>query len=151
MVGLLNAPPGTKLYRRMAAENRLTEQKATGDNTDCSMNFVPKMDRVKLLSGYKEVMAALYSPRQYYARINLFFNEYRPQKKQKAKSQLKWWHVWAGIRSMWYLGIIGHGRIQYWKFVASTLVKRPGSLPLSMTLAVYGFHFWIVTRRLQHA
>jgi radical SAM superfamily enzyme YgiQ (UPF0313 family) len=42
MVGLLNAPPGTGLYRRLLKENRLVRT-ATGDNTDLSMNFVPKM------------------------------------------------------------------------------------------------------------
>ena len=147
MVGLLNAPPGTRLYQRMADENRLVEEKATGDNTDCSMNFVPKMDRVTLVNGYKEVLTTLYSPRQYYSRIKIFFKEYRPQKR-KAISQLKWWHVWAWIRSMWFLGITDQGRIYYWRFVISTLMRRPRSFLLSMNLAVYGFHFWIVARKL---
>lgn len=150
MVGLLNAPRGTRLYQRMADEKRLTEEKATGDNTDCSMNFLPKMDRATLVSGYKEVLTTLYSPRQYYSRIKMFFKEYRP-KRRKAISQLKWWHVWAWIRSMWFLGIIDPGRIYYWRFVLYTLMRRPRSLLLSMTLAVYGFHFWTVTRKLQYS
>ncbi|MBI4303204.1 MAG: DUF4070 domain-containing protein [Chloroflexi bacterium] len=150
MVGLLNAPRGTRLYRRMAEENRLTEEKATGDNTDCSMNFVPKMDRATLVSGYKEVLTSLYSPRQYYPRIKMFLKQYRPQRR-KAISQLKWWHIWTWLRSMWFLGITDQGRLYYWRFVFSTLMKRPRSFPLSMTLAVYGFHFWTVARRLQYS
>jgi radical SAM superfamily enzyme YgiQ (UPF0313 family) len=150
MVGLLNAPRGTRLYQRMAREKRLTEEKATGDNTDCSMNFVPKMDRATLISGYKEVLTTLYSPKQYYYRIKTFLKEYRPQKR-KAISQLKWWHVWAWIRSIWFLGITDPGRIYYWRFVLYTLMRRPRSFLLSMTLAVYGFHFWTVTRKLQHS
>ena len=43
MVGLLNAPKNTKLYKRLEAENRLTTE-ATGNNCDSSMNFVPKMN-----------------------------------------------------------------------------------------------------------
>jgi radical SAM superfamily enzyme YgiQ (UPF0313 family) len=148
MVGLLNAPRGTRLYQRMASENRLTEEKATGDNTDCSMNFVPKMDRETLVSGYKEVLTTLYSPRQYYSRIKMFLKEYRPQRR---KAELKWWHVWAWIRSMWFLGITNPGRIYYWRFVLDTLLRRPRSFLLSMTLAVYGFHFWTVTRKLQYS
>lgn len=150
MVGLLNAPRGTRLYQRMADEKRLTEEKATGDNTDCSMNFVPKMNRSTLVSGYKEVLTTLYSPRQYYSRIKMFLREYRPQRR-KAISQLKWWHVWAGIRSMWFLGITDPGRIYYWRFVLSTFIRRPRSFLLSMTLAVYGFHFWTVARKLQYS
>ena len=150
MVGLLNAPRGTRLYQRMADEKRLVEEKATGDNTDCSMNFVPKMERATLVSGYKEVLTTLYSPKQYYSRIKMFLKEYRPQRR-KAISQLKWWHVWAWIRSMWFLGITDQGRIYYWRFVLSTLMRRPRSFPLSMTLAVYGFHFRTVARKLQYS
>ena len=150
MVGLLNAPRGTRLYQRMADEKRLVEEKATGDNTDCSMNFVPKMERATLVSGYKEVLTTLYSPKQYYSRIKMFLKEYRPQRR-KTISQLKWWHVWAWIRSMWFLGITDQGRIYYWRFVLSTLMRRPRSFPLSMTLAVYGFHFWKVARKLQYS
>lgn len=150
MVGLLNAPRGTRLYQRMAEENRLTEEKATGDNTDCSMNFVPRMDRATLVSGYKEVLTTLYSPKQYYPRIKMFLKQYRPQRR-KTISQLKWWHVWAWIRSMWFLGITDQGRIYYWRFVFSTLMRRPRSFPLSMTLAVCGFHFWKVARKLQYS
>jgi radical SAM superfamily enzyme YgiQ (UPF0313 family) len=150
MVGLLNAPRGTRLYQRMADEKRLTEEKATGDNTDCSMNFVPKMNRATLVSGYKEVLTTLYSPKQYYSRIKMFLKEYRPQRR-KAISQLKWWHVWAWIRSMWFLGITDQGRIYYWRFVLSTLMRRPRSFSLSMTLAVYGFHFWTIARKLQYS
>ena len=150
MVGLLNAPRGTRLYQRMADEKRLNEEKATGDNTDCSMNFVPKMDHATLVSGYKEILTTLYSPKQYYSRIRMFLKEYRPQKR-KAVSQIKWWHVWAGIRSMWFLGITDSSRICYWMFVLNTLMRRPRSLLLSMTLAIYGYHFWKVTRNLQYS
>ncbi|MFC1874197.1 B12-binding domain-containing radical SAM protein [Chloroflexota bacterium] len=149
MVGLLNAPRGTRLYQRMAEENRLTEEKATGDNTDCSMNFVPRMDRATLVSGYKEVLTTLYSPKQYYPRIKMFLKQYRPQRR-KAMPQLKWWHLWAWVRSMWFMGITDQGRMYYWRFVFSTLMSRPRSFPISMTLAVYGFHFWKVARELQY-
>jgi len=147
MVGLLNAPRGTRLFRRMAEEKRLTELKATGDNTDGSMNFVPKMDRTTLASGYREVLTALYSPKGYYSRINTFLRQYKPRRR-KAISQLKWWHVWAMIRSIWFLGVLDSSRAYYWRFVFSTLIKHPRSFQLSMTLAVYGFHFRSVIRRL---
>ena len=147
MVGLLNAPRGTRLFRRMEAENRLTEEKATGDNTDCSMNFVPKMDRSTLVHGYREVLTTLYSPKGYYGRINTFLKQYKPQRR-KATHQLKWWHVWAMIRSLWFLGVLDPSRLYYWRFVCSTLITRPRSFQLSMTLAVYGFHFRTVIRRL---
>jgi hypothetical protein len=48
MVGLLNAPKNTKLDKRLKSENRLTIE-ATGNNSDSSMNFVPKMNTHELL------------------------------------------------------------------------------------------------------
>ena len=51
MVGLLNAPVSTKLYKRLEKENRLIEN-FSGDNTDFSMNFVPKMKHEELVEGY---------------------------------------------------------------------------------------------------
>ena len=80
MVGLLNAPRGTQLYRRLQKENRLLKD-ATGDNTDTSINFVPKMEYETLIRGYKNVVKTIYSPNQYYQRIKTFLKEYQPQKK----------------------------------------------------------------------
>jgi radical SAM superfamily enzyme YgiQ (UPF0313 family) len=42
MVGLLNAPKGTRLYQRLKNERRLLDN-FSGDNTDCSINFIPRM------------------------------------------------------------------------------------------------------------
>jgi radical SAM superfamily enzyme YgiQ (UPF0313 family) len=147
LVGLLNAPPGTRLYRRMVEEDRLLKKDASGDNSDGSMNFVPKMDRTTLVNGYKEVMTTLYSPGQYYSRIKMFLKDYKRQKR-KGMSQLRWWQFWGWVRSMWFLGVTDRGRIQYWRFVVSTITRRPRSFPLSMTLAVYGFHFRTIVRKL---
>ncbi len=60
MVGLLNAPKNTKLYERLEAENRLTIE-ATGSNTDLSMNFVPKMNYIELMEGYKKIIRNIYT------------------------------------------------------------------------------------------
>jgi radical SAM superfamily enzyme YgiQ (UPF0313 family) len=145
MVGLLNAPRDTKLYRRLKKENRLLEH-VSGDNTDCSMNFVPKMDRQMLTNGYVHVLTAIYSPKQYYQRVKTFLKQYKPQKR-KGISQLQWWHIWAFIRSMWFLGIKDRGRWLYWRFLISTLVRRPRTFPVSVTFAIYGFHFRTVVRK----
>ena len=71
MVGLLNAPRGTKLYKKLMSENRLTKP-PTGDNMDCTMNFIPKMDIHELLDGYQKVLNTIYSPKYYYKRIKIF-------------------------------------------------------------------------------
>jgi radical SAM superfamily enzyme YgiQ (UPF0313 family) len=65
MVGLLNAPKNTQLYRQMEMENRLTVD-ATGSNTDFTMNFVPKMNHRELLEGYQYIINSIYKEKPYY-------------------------------------------------------------------------------------
>src|SRR5215471_140420 len=67
MVGLLNALPDTQLWRRLSREGRLLGE-STGNNTNCSLNFVPKMDPRRLVEGYQSIMRTIYSPREYYQR-----------------------------------------------------------------------------------
>jgi radical SAM superfamily enzyme YgiQ (UPF0313 family) len=145
MVGLLNAPRGTRLYQRLKKENRLLKD-VSGDNTDGSMNFVPKMGREKLINGYRHVLTTIYSSKQYYKRVKIFLKEYKPRKR-KGLPQLRFWHIRALIRSMWVMGVWERDRWYYWRFFISTLLKRPRSFPMSMALAVYGFHFRTVVRK----
>ncbi len=138
MVGLLNAPRGTRLYQRLKQENRLLKG-FSGDNTDCSINFVPKMNYETLINGYKHILNTIYSPKQYYERVKTLLREYKPQGVRK--SRLCFYHIEAFIKSIWILGIREKGRRYYWKLFVSTLLKRPRSFPLSISLAVYGYHF----------
>jgi radical SAM superfamily enzyme YgiQ (UPF0313 family) len=145
MVGLLNAPRGTRLYQRLKKENRLLKD-VSGDNTDGSMNFVPKMGREKLINGYRHVLTTIYSSKQYYKRVKIFLKEYKPRRR-KGLPQLRFWHIRALIRSMWVMGVWERDRWYYWRFFISTLIKRPRSFPMSMALAVYGFHFRTIVRK----
>jgi len=138
MVGLLNAPRGTRLYQRLKQENRLLKG-FSGDNTDCSINFIPKMNYETLINGYKHILNTIYSPKQYYERVKTLLREYKPQGVRKGK--LYFYHIKAFIKSIWILGIREKGRRYYWKLFVSTLLKRPRSFPLSISLAVYGYHF----------
>ena len=139
MVGLLNAPRGTRLHKRLEKENRLL-QGITGDNMDGSLNFIPKMNYETLISGYKNILNTIYSPRVYYERVKVFLKEYKaPQIKKPPR--LEFYHFRALLNSVWFLGIKEKGRRYYWKLFLSTLLKRPRVFPMSITLALYGFHF----------
>jgi radical SAM superfamily enzyme YgiQ (UPF0313 family) len=138
MVGLLNAPKNTRLYRQLEAENRLTTE-ATGSNTDFSMNFIPKMDYVELLEGYKTIIKNIYSAKPYYKRIRQFLLNYRRLHVGHKKIELN--YLGAFIKSIIVIGIINKGRWEYWKFFLWTLLKRPGLFMDAMTFTVYGYHF----------
>ncbi len=139
MVGLLNAPKGTKLYKRMQKEGRLKNE-ITGDNTDMTINFSPKMEKERLLKGYKEVLTKIYSTKQYYERIRTFLKEYKPIVKRKHQ-KMKANEILAFLKSIVRLGIIGKERLEYWKLLFWTLFHRPGSITTAITYIIYGFHF----------
>jgi radical SAM superfamily enzyme YgiQ (UPF0313 family) len=144
MVGLLNAPRGTKLYQRLLKEGRLVKD-ATGDNTDFSINFVPRMSSETLISGYRNILNTIYSPKHYYARVKNFLKEYRPMQARGGRIQFP--HLKAAFRSAVRLGIIGRERYHYWKLFFWSLLRRPRLFPLAITLSIYGFHFRKVFKR----
>ena len=139
MVGLLNAPKGSRLYQRLKGEGRILDS-FDGDNVSCAMNFTPRMRLETLVDGYRHVMSTIYSPKSYYERVRTFMKEFKPRR-NAGPGQLKPHHVQALFLSVWRLGIIDKGRRYYWKLFWSTLFKRPRSFPLAITLSVYGFHF----------
>ncbi len=138
MVGLLNAPKNTRLYRQMEEENRLTKD-ATGSNTDFTMNFIPSMDNRELLEGYKYIINSIYSARPYYARVRKLLTNYTPVR--TGKTAINFASVRAFLRSMFVLGVYRSGRYEYWKLLVWTIFKRPKLFIDAVTMTVYGHHF----------
>jgi radical SAM superfamily enzyme YgiQ (UPF0313 family) len=138
MVGLLNAPMGTRLYLRLKEEGRLWSS-FTGNNTDFSLNFIPKMDYDKLIRGYKHILDTIYSPKEYYERIKTFLHVYKPPRTKPGKVQSH--QIKAFFRSIWFLGIREKGKRHYWRLFISYLMKSPPKFARFILLAVYGYHF----------
>jgi radical SAM superfamily enzyme YgiQ (UPF0313 family) len=137
MVGLLQAPPGTKLYDRLKKENRVSGD-MSGDNVDGSTNIIPLMGIDKLLQGYRHLMEQIYTPSQFYQRVKTFLIEYQPP---KIKTPLSWQRMMAFFRSIYHLGIVNRERRHYWDLLFWTLRERPALFSTAITMAIYGYHF----------
>lgn len=137
MVGLLQAPIGTRLYERLKHEGRLLSA-FSGDNVDGTTNIIPKMNLDVLQKGYKTVVNYLYAPRNYYARVRTFLKEY---KAPKSKFAFDFEYILAFLRSIIQLGIIDKERAHYWKLFFWTLFRRPKLFPLAIAFSIYGYHF----------
>jgi radical SAM superfamily enzyme YgiQ (UPF0313 family) len=141
MVGLLQAPHGTRLYERLKGAGRLLES-MTGNNVDGTTNIIPLMDPQVLRNGYRWAIQHLYSPETYYRRVKTFLREYKPP---KIRVPLNLGYVteqgMALVRSIVRLGILGKERVQYWKLFIWTLLRRPRSFPLAIRFLIYGYHF----------
>jgi radical SAM superfamily enzyme YgiQ (UPF0313 family) len=138
MVGLLNAPKGTKLEKRLINEGRMIKD-FTGNNTDFTINFVPKMDPQKLLAGYQSILKTIYSPKYFYERVMIFMKDFEPKKKKVFHLNPN--YILALFRSIYRLGVIGEERVYYWKLFFWTLFRKPQLFSLAILFAIYGFHF----------
>ena len=150
MVGMLNAPRGSRLYQRITREGRLLSE-VTGDNTDLSTNIQPKMGFKTLSQGYCRIISGIYSPKPYYERVRSFLREYRPPKKSRVSFYLGCLRLHSGYalalpKTMFVLGVKDRGRYQYWKLLLWSFFRRPNLFPMAITFAVYGFHFRKVFR-----
>jgi radical SAM superfamily enzyme YgiQ (UPF0313 family) len=138
MVGLLNAPAGSRLYDRLKQENRLLNL-FNGNNVDGSINFIPKMNYKRLLSGYIALLRFIYAQPNYYKRVKTFLREYRLP--TKANLQLTFQDISALFKSIWRIGVLESGRRYYWQLFFYSLFRYPRKFPLAITMAIYGFHF----------
>ena len=111
----------------------------TGDNTDLSINFIPKMDYETLIKGYKKILSKIYAPEHYYERVISFLKEYKFLQKRTVHFQFS--HLGAFFKSILFLGIKDKERIYYWKLFFWSLFRRPRLFSLAITYAIYGFHF----------
>lgn len=136
MVGLLNAPRFSKLYRRLDNEGRITDQ-FTGDNTDCSINFVPAMGKNELLKGYHKIIRNIYSGKAYNERVLTFLKQYEPPSARPWSFN----KFMALIKSIFYLGIVKKNRSYFWKLFFWSIFNKPKSFPLAVTYSIYGYHF----------
>jgi radical SAM superfamily enzyme YgiQ (UPF0313 family) len=144
MVGLLMALPRTRLYERLSKEGRI-EADCTGNNTQATLNFKPKLSREFLQTGYRELMKKLYEPKVYYQRVRTFLENHRPRGPGQRLARVD---IEALLKSFWLLGICHRGRRAYWKLCCSTLLRRPRQFPHAIELAIMGYHFRRVASRL---
>lgn len=143
MVGLLNAPSRTRLFKRLKEEGRILWTHE-GDNTNYSMNFVPRMKKELLLEGYQKILSNIYSSKAYYERLKGFLNHFKPRVVNRGRVNRE--NMMALLRSVLFLGIIDKNRIYYWKLIFWSLRRRPDMIPLAVTYSIYGYHFRKVYR-----
>ncbi len=141
MVGILNVLPETRLFKRLKKEKRLIEI-STGNNTDFSVNFIPKnMTVEELVEGYKKVVKTIYSYKYYYKRLLEFIKNYNPKSRYKITFSEFMYGAKAFLKSIFILGTIENSRFFYWKTFIKTLFTKPKSLVKVITLSIYGYHF----------
>jgi hypothetical protein len=153
MVGLLQAMPGTELFRRLRREGRIVDA-GGGNNTDSRLNFLPHMDAAKLVEGYRSVLKRIYGCEAYYDRVKVYLNRTEQQPGEPQGKSPTWMtrdNLRALVNSIVRQGIFGRQRWSYWKFLASAATRYRRCFGAAMTLAVMGYHFQVMTQRISEA
>lgn len=145
MVGLLQALPGTQLYRRLVKEGRLVAE-GSGDNMEIRLNFVPKMDPERLIEGYRSILKRIYDRDAYYDRVRRFLAQYHPA--NRVRHQVSDYMAFA--RSLIKQGLMGERRSSYWKFIYDAATRYRHAFGTAITLAIMGYHFEKVTEKVLH-
>ena len=145
MVGLLTALPDTQLWRRLEKEGRLVEM-STGNNTDCTLNFVPRMDPGRLIEGYKAILRNIYSPSEYYNRALDCLSRFHADRIEPRTSSIR-----EDARSLYRiimtLGIRDSERREFWKYLYNLVRHYPRDIAHGLTLAAMGYHFRQITEK----
>ncbi len=136
MIDILQALPGTKLYKRLEAEGRLL-QTSSGVCQDSTTNFVSKMDSDILQSGYKALVKKAYSPKYYFNRVSNFIKYYEPTRKIPIHKRI----IPSIIKIYAVLKYLKKGRIEFGQFMLKTLLTRPKCIAQALDQAVLYIHF----------
>jgi radical SAM superfamily enzyme YgiQ (UPF0313 family) len=145
MVGLLQALPGTQLYRRLGQEGRLVSD-ANGNNIDCNLSYIPTMPAQRLLDGYRSILKRIYAPDAYYERVRRFLDRYHPTSRVRRPFS----EYLAFCRSLVKQGMLGNARASYWKFLFAAATRHRHAFGAAVTLAIMGYHFYTVTEEVCH-
>lgn len=137
MLGLLNAPRLSKLYKRLKNEGRIIQNE--WDNMSYTMNIVPVMDRQILMQGYKKTIYDLYSYKPYYERVMFYLKHNDPPFKEQSKITI--YNLLSLVKSFYVLGILQRGRRYFWKLMFWSLISKPKTFRLAVIYSVYGYHF----------
>jgi radical SAM superfamily enzyme YgiQ (UPF0313 family) len=138
MVGLLQALPDTQLWRRLEREGRLLRE-SSGDNTEGSLNFIPRMDKARLVEGYKRILSTIYSPAEYYQRA-LDCLSHLTQGPEPRKTRLTS-DLAAFARVAVVLGLLDGARMEFWRYMKRSLTSHRRNFAHAVTLAAMGYHF----------
>ncbi len=148
MVGLLNAPKKTKLYRRLKEEGRILTD-FDGNNTNFSLNFIPRMDSTELVRGYRRVLEGIYGTKPFYNRVKTFVKRAGSAPSAAKGRKISPTQLAALFRSMFLLGIFDKSRFYYWRLFFWSLFTKPRLFPKVITYSIYGYHYRKVFERMK--
>ncbi|MFH1314835.1 MAG: B12-binding domain-containing radical SAM protein [Candidatus Uhrbacteria bacterium] len=143
MVGMLIAFPGTKLYTRLKSEGRIVP--GSEDDQFVCTNIAPKMGKIELIRGYRELIEYLYKPKNFLRRAYSSLMEWKPNKNRRER--LPWREYLAAPKIIIRQGIFSTYAHHWWVFMLKVLFTCPSKIPRAFAESAYAHHFYHYTKK----
>jgi radical SAM superfamily enzyme YgiQ (UPF0313 family) len=148
MVGLLTALPNTQLSRRLEREGRLLpfvipeDIEATGDQCTAGLNFITLRSRAHILGDYRTILATIYQPDAFFARVaDVGRRLRRPSLQGKLDRKGLIRALRALCRLCWKMTLARPElRRSFWRAVYDTARHNPSALEPVLILSAFYLH-----------
>jgi radical SAM superfamily enzyme YgiQ (UPF0313 family) len=145
MLGVLNAPPNTALWKRLEKEGRLRDLSDNDGGTFTTLNYEPLRPEREIMEEYARTWEYLYEPSHYLERAYRYYLDMRPTRSALAKAggerppdegiqadcttpRSRFYEISALIIFVWWQGIRSKHRRQFWKQLAGMWKRNPTRL-----------------------
>ncbi len=156
MVGLLYALPNTQLSRRLQAEGRLragSDSLPGADDSDqCSsgLNFETDRPRREILEDYRKLLASIYSPAAFFARVRKVAREIDVSGNSYSTPMR---HIARDLRSLgrilWRMGVRDReAGGPFRRTLLDALLHNPAALRMVVSLAALYLHYGVFARQM---
>jgi radical SAM superfamily enzyme YgiQ (UPF0313 family) len=153
MINTLQVPPGSSLWKRLATENRLLQERGSGETTVVPMlNYIPARPEADILNDHRLAWDYLYEPSRFLARNYRYHLAIRPTRAALAKARgvappnaprgkrrghgTSLRSALAFLRVCWRQGIRSPCRLQYWKNLVGMLRRNPSRVARYVTMCI---------------
>jgi radical SAM superfamily enzyme YgiQ (UPF0313 family) len=143
-VTLLQAGPGTDLWRRLQTEGRLLFAGVTdnlGSQTGL-INFLPTRPRREIAQEFMHLYGVLYSPEFYLRRSFEYLAKMESLPPEKAFSPPYAYELKAVLLTLFRQGVLYPSRFTFWKYFWKALIKFPRRFRLFLSACIVAEHYY---------
>lgn len=143
-VTLLQAGPGTDMWRRLEREGRLLETPIDDNfgSQTAGMNFITTRPESEIVNEFVNIYNRLYEPALYLERSYGYYSrmEHPPPKKRDAGIMLP--ELKTVLTVLWRQGVVHPSRRLFWKYLIASLLNFPRQLRRYFSSFVVAEHYY---------
>ena len=150
---MLQALPDTGLFKRLAADGRLLQDRGGDINQTTLMNFVPTRPMEEIASEYVDGFWRLYDPIRFIDRVFRHFMLLKeatyPRKPKSFSRKVNWMNVRALLTICWRQGVLRKTRWRFWRHLWAMFRLNRGGIGSYLATCGQSEHFLDYRKRVR--